>query len=212
MATSTVQDPVAFTININDSTFSSQREQLTSSVLTKSPLDQIEIVRDIISFIGHGQYRFIASINRLFYDAYRQLYPDTYQTTYLNLSTLDMAQICYTEAITHRSILCRCAARYGNVQVLHFLRSSRDCTWDASTCYNAAKYGHLPILMYARQNHCPWGKHTIYYAAIHGHVHIVLWSQMNGCPWEDDHIVRAAVYMNQKNNLIDYLHHQMHLE
>jgi hypothetical protein len=175
-----------------------------------SPLEQIEILRYILSFVGNGHYRFIGAINRQFNEAYKQIYPDDMKT-YLSVSTLDLAEICYKESMEHRPVLCRCAARYGNLEVLQYLRSL-GCTWDSSTCHKAAKHGHLHILMYARKHHCPWGRHTIYFAAIHGHVHILLWSQMNGCSGDDDHIVRGAVQMNHKKNLIDYLHQQITLE
>ena len=197
---SSFQDPVAS----NDSLLKLPNES------SPSPLENLEMLRYILSFLGNGHYRFVAVVNRQFHDAYRQLYSEDIKT-YLSVSSLKLAKICYEESMEHRPVLCRHAARYGNLEVLQYLRSM-GCTWDSSTCHNAAKYGHLHILIYAQKNDCPWGKHTIYFAAVHGHIHILLWSQMNGFNWEDDHIVRAAVLMNKKKNLIEYLHHQINLE
>lgn len=199
-------------ICFRDPTKSDDSTQLPPEPASRSPLENSELIRYVLSYVGPGHYRFVAAINRQFHLAYQQVHPDDYRKTYLRVTSLDLAAICYEESTEqHRSLLCRCAARYGNLEVLQYFRS-RGCGWDASTCHTAAKYGHLPILRYAHQQQCPWGKHTLYYAAIHGHVHILLWAQMNGCPWDEDHIVRGAVYMNQKKNLIDYLHQQINLE
>lgn len=182
----------------------------TETIPEQSPLETLEILRIILTFVGRGHYRFVAILNRQFKDAYTQLFPcDT--KTQLRLSTLDLAKICYEESVEHRPVLCRHAARYGNLEVLQYLHSM-GCQWDSSTCHNAAKYGHLHILIYAHQHQFPWGRHTVYFAAIHGHLHILLWSQMMGIPWEDDHIICGAMRMNKKNNLIDFLHQQMNLE
>jgi hypothetical protein len=176
----------------------------------QSPIETLDTLQVILSFVGHGHYRFVAILNRQFKDVYTQLFrSDT--RTYLSLSTLDLAKICYEESMEHQPVLCRCAARYGNLEVLQYLHSM-GCKWDCSTCHNAAKYGHLHILIYAHNHKCPWGKHTIYFAAIHGHLHIVLWSQMIGVPWTDDYVLRRAVSMNKKDNLIDFLHQQINME
>ena len=50
-------------------------------------------------------------------------------------------------------------------------------------CYNAAEYGWLEVLKWARINGCPWDKHTCYWVAeARGHLEVVKWVRNYGCP------------------------------
>ena len=48
----------------------------------------------------------------------------------------------------------------------------------------AAKYGHLEVLKWARENGCPWDEVTCAYAAKGGHLDVLKWARENGCPWD----------------------------
>ena len=61
-----------------------------------SPMDNVDILRLVVSFIGQKHYRFIAIISQSFHSAYAQEFPkDT--TTKLNASTIEYAKICWEE-------------------------------------------------------------------------------------------------------------------
>jgi hypothetical protein len=42
--------------------------------------------------------------------------------------------------------------------------------WDEWTCYNAAEYGHIEVLRWARENGTPWTENTRRIAASKGYV------------------------------------------
>ena len=48
---------------------------------------------------------------------------------------------------------------------------------------NAALYGHLEILKWARENGCEWDQQVCSYAASIGHFEILKWARENGCKY-----------------------------
>ena len=49
----------------------------------------------------------------------------------------------------------------GHLEVLQWARAN-ECSWNASTCANAARKGHLEVLQWARTNGCPWNEMDLY--------------------------------------------------
>jgi hypothetical protein len=78
---------------------------------------------------------------------------------------------------------CYDAARYGWLSVLQWARK-HGCPWDKWTCYWAAKGGHLEVLQWAREHGCPWDEWTCWGAARGGHLEVVQWAREHGCPWD----------------------------
>ena len=118
----------------------------TSSNIARS-FEEIDISMDVlkhvVSFVGDKQYRFVASINRRFKDAYVEAFPGTKRTA-MNACTLKHAKICWNELVPGpgeaRSMicdkqekLCASAVFHGNLQALQYLRSV-DCRWGRTVC------------------------------------------------------------------------------
>jgi hypothetical protein len=96
---------------------------------------------------------------------------------YLSARTVEHATICYNDLVSRgdflpQNLLCKAAARCGNLSVLQYLRSI-GCSWDSSTCAYAALYGHLNILQWAHANGCPWDEDTCSRAALTGHMTVL---------------------------------------
>jgi hypothetical protein len=164
----------------------------------KSPLDDINILQIVLSFVGKNQYRFVAAVSHDFKAAYIQTFPYN-KRTYYNTSTVQHATICYNECVAQTSnvnkqyALCNSAARHGNLPALQYLRSM-NCSWNSTTCALAAQNGHLHVLQWARVNGCPWGSKTCANAALSGHLDILQWAREYGCPWDSETCTRAACY------------------
>ena len=94
---------------------------------------------------------------------------------------------CMTEACCPNAVLDGhfCRVQYDSYR-------KKECPWDASTCANAAKGGHLDVLKWARENHCPWNEDTCANAAKGGHLDILEWARGKGCPWNEETCASAA--------------------
>ncbi len=149
-------------------------------------LTNTSLVSEIVSSVGINQYRFVASINTSFRDAYSTVFPKN-QSTARNASTLEHAKICWEEMdrnyryVYGQRKLCRSAAKHGNLPALMYLRGFH-CEWDERTCSGAAQSGHLNVLQWCRENGCPWNEDTCECAAKNGHLHVLQWCRENGCP------------------------------
>jgi hypothetical protein len=64
---------------------------------TISPLEDSNLLKHILSFVGDKQYRFIASISKTFQSVYVHLFPENNKSTYINASTIKHAKICTEE-------------------------------------------------------------------------------------------------------------------
>jgi len=73
-------------------------------------------------------------------------------------------------------------AKYGHLNILKWAKEN-GCPWDSWTCANAAYGGHFELLKYARENGCPWDSWTCETAAYRGHLEILEYAIKNGCPW-----------------------------
>ena len=52
--------------------------------------------------------------------------------------------------------------------------------WNSKLCYNAAKYGNIDLLKWLRSNNCPWDNNTCSAAAYAGHFEILKWAREKG--------------------------------
>jgi hypothetical protein len=142
-------------------------------------------IRHILPFVGHRQYRFVAAVNRNFHTAYVTVFPK--KLTCVNVSTIEHAKICFDENKRkhyHQRMLCRTAARKGNLTVLKYLRSIQ-CSWYSDTCAFAAGNGHLDVIKWCRENGGAWDSWTCAAAAEKGHLDVIKWCRQNGCEWDE---------------------------
>lgn len=100
----------------------------------------------------------------------------------------------YTESNKHylfEHIICEDAATYGHLHVIKWARNI-GISWDEWTCTAAAKQGDLDTLKWARENGCPWDEWTCAKAAFNGHLEVLKWARENGCPWDEWTTTNAA--------------------
>ena len=171
----------------------------------------IPLLREIVSFIGPNQYRFVAMINGRFRMTHLQLYPQN-TNTYINVSTLNHAKIVFEELkyigcydkFYKGDQLCQFAIENGNLPLLQFFHS-RKCPFpsEAISCSSAAKNGHLHVLIWLHGNifipykrdetksynwslyfGCLWGSGTLSVAAKCGHLNVFKWGLEHGCRWD----------------------------
>jgi hypothetical protein len=187
------------TTNTTETTTNVSTATITAAMI--SPLDDVNLLRHILSFVGKNQYRFVATINHHFKAAYHQTFPYIKQT-YINASTVEHATISYHECIARKNhvskqrALCQSAARYGNIAALQYLRSM-NCSWNSTTCAVAATNGHLRLLQWARASGCPWGNTTCAGAAENGHLSVLQWARANRCPWD----IKTCTYAARNGHL-----------
>jgi hypothetical protein len=158
-----------------------------------SPFYISDIVRNILSFVGPNQYRFIGGINSQFRNDYFLEFPNNNQWTYVNASTLEHAMLCQQEIfhmdrsdletnINAQYALYRSAGRYGNKPAVEYLLSvvNEGMIWHycQTLCCYAARYGHVHILKYVISQNFPLDYRNIYdnicdTATKYGHIHIL---------------------------------------
>jgi hypothetical protein len=143
----------------------------------------IEILTEhIIPYVGVDQFRFVAGVNHTFYSAYTSVYNDLkHRTSYKFINTMELFKFCYLEMrdnVKEQRLLFQCAVKQGSHNVLQFLHEI-GCSWnvDVSTCAQAALFGHLNVLQWARANGCPWDENTCSEAASNGHLDVLHWNE-----------------------------------
>ena len=166
----------------------------TSKSPLTSPMENMDILRLVVSFIGPKHYRFMAVISQSFHAAYKQEFPKD-KTTKLSASNVECAKICWEEmkmlSTNQQYQMSSSAAAFGSVPAMQYLRSVH-CKWDERTCALAAKNGHLNVLQWCRDNGCPWNKQTCTFAAENGHLDIFQYARENGCLWDEQTFANAA--------------------
>ena len=83
------------------------------------------------------------------------------------------------------------AARNGHLDILVWARD-RGCPLMADACCAAATNGHLTILQWLRANGCPWDARTCTEAARDSNLEVLTWARENGCPWSKETATGAA--------------------
>jgi hypothetical protein len=177
-----------------------------------SVLDDVNLLHEILFFLGRNQYRFVAAVNRNFHTAYLHAFSNNTRTS-IDVSTIRHTKICREDMMTHPlwhwhpDRLLESLKRHGYFLVLRYLFIAKcklgdtcasaaanghlhllqcapqfKCPWDRNTCAEAARNGHLHILKWAREHKCPWDKKTCARAAENGHMHVLMWARENGCP------------------------------
>ena len=74
------------------------------------------------------------------------------------------------------------ALRYGNMEMLQWLRDIGCWPGNSTCCAQAAENGHLDVLQWLRANGCPWNERTCAVAEEKGHLEVLQWALANGCP------------------------------
>jgi hypothetical protein len=177
-------------------------------------------------YVGDYQFRFVAGMNRSFYNSYktflakyRILHMDGIlfnvidvllggeYWTLVDVSTPQHTKICYEETVPQRYDFCQKAAKHGNLQVLEYLHTELGCPWDVRTCAAAGRFGHVHVLEYARTNGCDWNDSTLINAAQNGHLSILEWALQNGYSHESISIYVSSNAAEQGHlHILQWLH------
>ena len=75
------------------------------------------------------------------------------------------------------------AASQSNVEILKWLHEN-NCPRNELTCSAAASCGHLDVLQYLRRENCKWDANACSSAASKGHLEVLKWLREQGCPWD----------------------------
>jgi hypothetical protein len=57
--------------------------------------------------------------------------------------------------------------------------------WHKHTCERAARYAHLEVLKWLKDQGCPWGPYTFSSAIRSGDREVLTWVREQGCPWDE---------------------------
>lgn len=75
------------------------------------------------------------------------------------------------------------AINYGQLETLKYLHKKFAIVFSELDTARAARFGHIHILEYLRQNGCPWNHRAPWDAAENGHVHVLKYLHEHGCPF-----------------------------
>ena len=118
-----------------------------TSTVKSFPIKDDDLLRNIFSFVGEYQYRFVGGVNRTFQKSYLTLYPN--KNSHFNASTVEISKYCWNDIEACRYIdtnftlrsLARCklwhsAARHGSIDSVKYLLQQFD-RFEAVTKKNA---------------------------------------------------------------------------
>ena len=136
---------------------------MTSSNPASLSLENADIVKQVVSFVETGQFRFIASISKTFHEAYTDKFPDD-TTSHMDVSTLTLTKFCLDDYLLVANTgncrdhqlelqICKSAVKRGDLTVLSYLRSNK-CWRNDTPLLHAAQTWNLEVLKWAHQNTC----------------------------------------------------------
>jgi len=101
------------------------------------------------------------------------------------LHTLDL--------VKDREDLCTAAAKFGQTEVIIYLRKV-GCAWDEETTHEAAGGGHLDCLKYLIRNGCPWDETCWNWAIMYGELDVLKYLHSLDCAWDASSTLQAALW------------------
>jgi uncharacterized protein YciI len=75
------------------------------------------------------------------------------------------------------------AARFGHLKLLKWLRE-QGCPWDHETFVSAVRFGNIEILDWLYQKKCPWSRVASKSALESGNWDVLRWLCQRKCPWD----------------------------
>eukprot|EP00752_Nemacystus_decipiens_P005861 g5295.t1 len=105
-----------------------------------NPITQSDIIDCLVHFVDDEQHLFFAGVSRGWRSAWGERPPYTRAVTVH--TTLPQLRQCFECGQPLEANVCRAIAALGKLTLLQCARAS-GCPWDADTCSQAAKNGHL---------------------------------------------------------------------
>ena len=186
------------------------------------------VLSNCMSFVGEGNFVFIAGVCRPFRDRYK-LYLREYQklsATSLEAIVMSVSRLQMTmkelnidviddyvidiqwrgKVVDFWTAAFMCAAYNGNLDILVWTKENKDIILTSGflLCNEAAKGGQLQVLQWLHQNGSPSNDNTCRAAAANGHLDVLQWLHQNGCPWNEDTFSGAA--RNGHFEILKWLH------
>ena len=118
---------------------------------------------------------------------------------------LEMVKYCVANECPIDVEACACAARYGHLECLKYLRQEAKAPWDSSTASRAAENGHLHILEYlVERKFDQYSKYACRNAAENGHLDCLQYLHETAkAPW--DYLAVRVAHENKHPECVQYL-------
>ena len=115
----------------------------TRQVQPLSPMDDHpdDLLQEVLSWLGKGEYLFVALINPRFRKAYNATFGNKTLVATV-FSTIPRAKLSFAEYVGLEDKACEHAATGGHLEVLKWARN-QGCDWDWRTCAYAARSAHF---------------------------------------------------------------------
>jgi hypothetical protein len=163
------------------------------------PLDNDTILSTVFSYVGVGDYFYIAGVCRKWRGLYigisYKAFPTdkvklktTYNSAIISTNRLRLALRCGLTVTALSSNAQRFAAQVvtqslSPISVLT-LAKLHDLQWSCDLCWYAVGYGKLKLLKWLREHGCPWKEKFVLLAAARGNSVLVLkWLSTQTSPW-----------------------------
>ncbi len=133
-------------------------------------------------------------------------YCEAAKNGHLNIVKFFVEKITYMNAISSSDILkfCNEAAKYGHLDILIWQKNGLKYSFNMDTCKNAVEGGHLNILIWLIDNGYECNDYIFECAAENGHLNILKWGFQKGYKLPDNISEIAATY--GKLYIIIWLH------
>ena len=168
----------------------------------KAVLANEHLLRQIFTYVGPRQYRFVAGVNHQWKQVYGEVHSSDYATSRKIAISSKRALHIFCQEDEFRGHKTNrwsgdLVARQGDLGSLQWLRArhwkrAMHSVSSVGVCTEAARGGHLKMLKWARANGCNWNSCTCRDAASGGHLEVLKWARANGCGWNDETCYMAA--------------------
>lgn len=96
------------------------------------------------------------------------------------------------------------AVRYGNLEVVQWLRLNKKCPWDSWVFTHACEGGNLEIIKWLKEHGCPWDSWTSSNTCWSGQFAVLRWLKSEGCPWNNS-LIRQHAEFRRRTDILEWL-------